>query len=56
MPIPSGAGWADADPVGTNRRNATAVIIATRRSAFRNAVSFSKKNPIMDRSRRRYPA
>ena len=53
MPIPSGMDWADAG-AGASTKNATAaVIVATRRSAFRNAVSFSKKNPIMDRSSRR---
>ena len=53
MPIPSGMDWAEAG-AGASAKSATAaVIVATRRSAFRNAVSFSKKNPIMDRSSRR---
>ena len=53
MPIPSGMDWADAG-AGASAKSATAaVIVATRRSAFRNAVSFSKKNPIIDRSSRR---
>ena len=49
----SGMDWADAG-AGASAKSATAaVIVATRRSAFRNAVSFSKKNPIIDRSSRR---
>ena len=53
MPIPSGMDWAEAG-AGASTRNATAaVMVATRRRAFRKAVSFSKKNPVIDISSRR---